>query len=133
MMGSLVLMFAVALLAVPQATFARGGGNTSGCINTQIFNAFFGPRAEGALSSINVDYNVKPCDKAEDVRIRTTITSNTTGAVEFQYTDSILVGGSSTYLNSYTGDYTVKFEVLNIKKGTILETRTSVVSSAPSV
>ena len=102
-----------------------GGGATSGCTRFQTMTTVFGWRIGEFAPSVQTEYAVKPCDKKESISMRYTLTDTTTGTQVVALTMPELVGGVIVPSAGYVvGDtYTVKLDVVSLKNGSTLESK----------
>jgi hypothetical protein len=125
----------VAVVAAPSVTLAKGGsGGSSGCNRIQSYSSEIAYRApDAALISLNTYFTVKPCDKKENIALHHKIVEVATGTILFDYTDQFLNSAYFSYANFIPGGaYLVSMDVVDLRNGAVLESR-SLTDIAPSV
>ncbi len=105
-----------------------GGGNNSGCVRIQSMDTIYGTRPGEVGPSVQTAYAVKPCDKKETLNVRYTLIDVATGSSMVTIMIPDLVGGAITLAQYVPGNsYTVKLDVVSLKNGSTLESRSQTV------
>ena len=126
-------LVALAFGSVASTAYAKGGDNGgSGCTRIQSMTTVYGTRPGEVGPSVQTAYAVKPCDKKETINVRYTLTDDAAGTPIVSIMIPDLVGGAITLANYVPGNsYTVTLDVVSLKSGATLESRSQTVIATP--
>ena len=139
---ALIGLTVASIALAPVASFAReigsggtgatGGGTTTTCTYVQSLTAKGDYRAgETGLSTVDVSYSVKQCDKAVTLRVMTQVLKWSTGEVLYENPDAVLSGKYTYAARGLYGLYTARITVFDAATGEELEVKSQTVSVVP--